>query len=206
MHMARKGKKTRKCQHCGIDDTLLEEMEFEMTGGKKPKPKYYHKGACWEAYQERKAFLEKEDKELDELRLYIEEIYGLKQPLNDTAYVFLQRIRNGQAVFRKQTMGRRYKQGYEYPIIKATFEHIEDTIHWANRNKDFDGFDGAFRYALKVVIDKLYIVEQKMLAKQQKEAVMKERARVIEEVAPVEEYKSSYKKKKDNNDISDFLD
>jgi hypothetical protein len=180
----------------------MDDMKMELTNTKKPQKKYYHV-ECYEEYLEDKVFKEKEAQELDELRLVIQDIYGI-DPLPNQAYVFLQKLRNGEPVFgSKQRTGKRYKQGYEYPLIKRTFEYCSDSIEWANANKDFSGFMGAFRYALAIIIDKIYIIEQKALEENKKDRLIEKH---LEKVETPEEFVTSFKKKDDDDFFDIFED
>lgn len=197
-----RGKKTRKCQLCGLDDTLLEDMKFEEVGKKLIK-KYYH-DKCYEEHLIKQKFIEEELEELDKLRLVIQRIYGL-DPLPHQAYPLLQKIRNGESITGGKSHGKRYKEGYSYTLIRETFEHCEDTISYWNNVKDFNGFLSAFRYALAIIIDKLYVVEQKVANKNRQELMVEKH---IKNMSDEElEFESSYKKPtKSSSDISDFLD
>lgn len=191
-----------KCQYCGITDTSKNEMEFELVGKSKPIKKYFHK-TCYQEYLKEKEFKEKEAKELEELKTTIENIFGIKQ-LPNQAYPFLQKLRNGEQVFGNQNMGKRYKQGYTYPLIKETFEYCEDTIQYWLTIKDFDGFMNAFKYALSIVIDKIYFVEKRAKERENKNMLIEEHIKQIE--VSDEIFESNYKKKNDKDDILDFLD
>lgn len=191
-----------KCQWCEIKDTDRKEMEVEVIQQKKPVNKYYHKH-CWKKYQERKSIIAKEMPLKDELNEVIKQIYGVEE-LPNQAWIMLENLRAGNPVFKKQTIGKRYRQGYEYPLIKATFEHCSETIEYWNGVKNFDGFMGAFRYAMSIIIDKIYVVEQR-LEDQKRQQMMIEKH--VEKVAEPEEFVSAYKeKKKDSGDFTDFLD
>lgn len=193
---------TRKCQWCK-EKGLLDEMNIEIVGQAKPIKKFYHK-TCHKDFIVDKEFKEKERLELDSLVETINKIYGTKE-LPRTAYTLLQNLRNGEAVFgNKQRIGKRYKEGYSYPLIRETFEHCSDTIEYWNNVKGFDGFTGAFKYALTIVIDKIYFVEQRVTEREKKKILIEKH---IEEVKHEEEFEASYKKKsKPSNDISNFLD
>jgi len=192
-----------KCQYCGITDTPKTEMEFELVGKTRPVRKYYHK-TCYQKFLEDKKFKEKEAEELDSLRQTIEDIFGIKQ-LPNQAYPFLQKLRNGEQVFGKQNMGKRYKQGYTYKLIEETFRYCEDTIHYWLGVKGFNGFMGAFKYALSIVIDKIYYVEQRVKERESKQAMIDKHIEHVEATDVI--FESNYKKKSNNNDdILDFLD
>src|SRR6185312_12700724 len=142
----RRGKKTRKCQLCGIDDTLLEDMSFEEVGKNNVK-KFYHNDSFVE-HRKKQDYLDKELKELDDLRVSIQKIYGIEQ-LPHQAYPLLQNLRMGNPVLGgRQKIGKRYREGYSYPLIQETFGYCSDTIEYWNSKKDFDGFMQAFKYAL----------------------------------------------------------
>lgn len=198
-----KGKKTRKCQFCNVDDTLMEEMEFDMIGVKKPVKKFYHKGKCWDAYLKDKEFRAKEQREKDELNETLLKIYGVKE-IPKQAWTLLSALREGNPVFgSKQKTTKRYKEGYDYPLIRETFDYCSDTIEYYNSVKPFDGFMSAFKYALSIIIDKIYFVEQRRIQREQQKQLLD----TYVANANSQEFESNYKKpKKSNTDISNFLD
>lgn len=206
--MAR-GKKTRKCQWCGIDDTLMEDMEFEVKGEKAPKKLFFHKD-CYGDYREKQDFLDKERAEKDALVEVINDIYRPKGGIPRQAYPFLEAIRNGEPVFGdKQQIGKRYKEGYSYDLIRETYEHCTETIEYWNSVKGFDGFMQAFKYGLSIIIDKIYMVEQRVLERQKQERMIEKHVAdnpFVDEHFEVE-YETNFKKKDTKkNDITDFLD
>jgi hypothetical protein len=194
--------KTRKCQWCK-EQGSLDSMVVEMVGNTKPVRKFYHNN-CHVKYLEDKAFKEHEAKELDKLTETIKRIYGVKE-LPRTAFTLLQNLRNGEPVFgKRQQIGKRYKQGYTYSLIEETFDHCSDTIEYWNGVKSFDGFMGAFKYALTIVIDKIYFVEQRAVERAKKQNLIEKH--IAETQHEEQEFESSYKKKTSNTDITDFLD
>jgi hypothetical protein len=193
---------TRKCQYCK-DKGLLEDMKIEIVGQAKPVRKFYHEN-CHNEFLKEKAFKEKEQSELDELTETIKSIYGVKD-LPRQAFSLLQKLRNGDPVFgAKQKTGKRYKQGYEYTLIKETFEHCSETIHYWNSVKGFEGFMGAFKYALTIIIDKIYFVEQRVKERESKKAMIDKHVAEVEYDEHIFEH--SYKKKSSDTDITNFLD
>lgn len=194
-----------KCRWCGLTDTPKDEMEFELVGNAKPVKKYYHKN-CYKEFLEDKKFKEEEALELDSLKKTVEDIFGIQQ-LPNQAYPFLQKLRNGEQVFGRQTMGKRYKEGYKYSLIEEAFRHCEDTIQYWLGVKDFNGFMGAFKYSLSIVIDKIYIVEQRVQERESKQAMIDSHVNRV--VSEDDFFESNYKKpskKKEENDLLDFLD
>lgn len=192
-----------KCQYCGEKDTETQDMEFEVVGVSKPQKKYYHK-QCYPNYLEEKEFKEKERKEKDELVEVIKDIYGVKD-LPYQVFPLLESLRNGEQVFGGRKENKRYKQGYTYPIIMETYKYCQDTIEYWNSVKNFDGFIGAFKYGLSIVLDKLYIVESREKEKEQKEKIMD--SFMDNNAGFHDEFTTNYKKKNNkNDDILDFLD
>ncbi|MGV4321159.1 hypothetical protein [Bacillus mojavensis] len=204
------GKKTRKCHWCGLDDTLMEEMEFDTVGVKRPIKKFYHRGECWDAYMEEKRFKQKEQEEKDKLNEFLVNFYGLhKTGIPGTAWTLLENLRNGNPVFndgkspKQQT--KRYKEGYDYPLILETFDYITETLEYAHRTVPFDGFMGKFKYALRIVIDKIYLIESR---REKREKQKENIERHIENIKVEDHiFETNYKKPaKSDTDISDFLD
>lgn len=197
-------KRTRKCQVCGIDDTLMEEMECEIVGVKTKIPKYYHK-KCYGKHLKEKKFKEEEQVKMDALNETLKEIYGVSQ-IPSQAWTLLQNMRNGEPVFgKRQRLSHRYKQGYDYLLIRDTFDYVSDTIEYHNRTKNFDGFMKAFKYGLAIVIDKIYFVELRNEKREQQKKMIEKHFETVS--AEDMEFKSSYKRKeKSNTDITEFLD
>lgn len=194
-----------KCRWCDISDTPRSNMEFEVVGKKRKSRMYYHKD-CYKHFLEDKKFKEQEAKELDSLRLTIEEIFGVRQ-LPYQAYPFLQNLRNGEQVFGGQRTGKRYKEGYEFSLIEETFRYCEDTIHyWLNR-RDFKGFMNAFKYSLAIIIDKIYFVEQRVESQKSNMRMLEQHVEQVK-AEEVNTFKSSYEKRstRTDDDILDFLD
>lgn len=192
-----------KCQFCNNKDTDRKEMNFELASNGKTK-KYYHKD-CWNDYLEHKEFIKDEMVKKDELNEALKNLYGVKEIPNQ-AWVLLEKLRGGNPVFgAKQQIGKRYREGYEYPLIKETFEYCEDTINYWLGAKNFEGFMGAFKYSLSIVIDKIYYVEQRAKEREQRESMVEKH---VEKADNDESYfESNYKKpSKTKSDISDFLD
>lgn len=193
-----------KCQKCNKLDTPKDEMEFELVGKTKQTKKYYHK-SCYVEHLKDKQFKEEERVRLDSLVLVIQKIYGIEQ-LPHQVYPFLQKLRNGEQVFGNQQTGKRYKMGYPYEIIEESYLYCEDTLNYWNSQKDFGGFMNAFKYGIAIIIDKLYIVEQKVKDKESKEALANKHSESISNESPL--YEKSYKKKNNDSslDLSNFLD
>lgn len=197
-------KLTRKCQRCKIEDTKMEEMEFEIVGEKRKLRKFYHKH-CFQEHLVEKKFKEEEAVKLDKLVQTIQKIYGV-DPLPQQAFPFLQKLRNGEPVFgARQKMDKRYKEGYDYLLIEETYDYCSNTIEYYNGVKSFDGFMSAFKYALSIIIDKIYLVEQRVKQREKSRIAMERQIAQVE--AEDQIFETTYKKPKKNKaDITDFLD
>lgn len=193
-----------KCYWCNVTDTPKDEMEFEMVGQKKPVRKNFHKG-CYPAHLKDKEFKAKEQEEKDKLTEVIKKIFGVEE-VPRQAFPLLEALRNGEPVFgKKQKIGKRYKEGYEYSLIKETFEYCSDSIDYWLRTKDFNGFMGGFKYSMSIVIDKIYTVEKKAKVREKKKELINKHLEQVEVEDQI--FESNYKvPKKNDNDISEFLD
>lgn len=195
----KRGKQTRICQRCRLDDTHVDDMKFELVGIKNPQKKFYHE-KCFEKHMKLKEFKEQERKELDILAEKIKEIYGLKQ-IPNTIFPFLQDLRNGNKFFGKYDYN--YKKGYPYDLIAETFEFCASTIEYWNGRKQFNGATHAIRYGLAIVCDKIHIVDERRKKKERDKILIEQSTKNND----YEEFESNYKKpKRKENDISQFLD
>jgi hypothetical protein len=197
--MAR-GKKTRKCQKCGIDDTLMEEMEVEYRG-KNNTPYWFHKD-CYAEHLKEKEFKKKESEELNHLVEVIESIYG--EPMPKQAYPYIQEMRNGEQFFGREN--KRHKKGHPYSLIAETFQYCTEPIEYSLKTKDFSGFMSKFKYGLAIVADKISIVESRKRHQEKMSQAIENRLNEVDE-EEYEEYKPTYKKKAEEEvKLSDFLD
>lgn len=191
------------CQKCGLKDTDRKEMEFDLVGVTKKSRKYYHKGDCWDTYLKEKAFKEEEQAKKDQLNEVLLEIYGVKQVPKD-AWAILEDFRCGVPIFKGRQVSRRYKEGYDYLLIKETFSFCSETIEYANRTKNFNGFMGAFMYAMAIIMDKIFVVEKRQKEREAKRIQMQ---RHIENIDHEDQtFESNYKKPSKRTDITEFLD
>lgn len=179
-------------------------MEAIMVGETKPVTKRFHKD-CYIEYLKDQKFKREEDVKKDELNETLKSIYGVSE-IPNSAWSMLQKLRNGDAVFGgRQKLTKRYKEGYDYLLIRDTFEFCSETINYYNGTKNFGGFMGAFKYAMSIIIDKVYVVEQRNNTRDKQEMMINMHLEKAE--ADEMDYESSYKaNKKQRVDISEFLD
>ena len=164
----------------------------------KLKTRYIHY-ECLEKYKEEAKFKEREKKELDRLVEYIKEVHNIKIVPN-TFFPFLQDLRNGNTR-RGQIVGeKKYKEGYEYNVIRYTYRRYKDNVKWAIKNKSFEGTFNMLKYTLAIVSDKIAKVEQ---AYKRSDVAKKREDSFIQNDKRIKEYK--YIKNKSKKDISDIL-
>ncbi|MCY9737540.1 hypothetical protein M5X17_27945 [Paenibacillus alvei] len=194
-----------KCQACG-DKSQINQMECEehVTASGNKTRKYFHKGVCWQKRLEHKAFLEKENLELDELVETIKQVHNIDM-IPQGIYPLLQDLRNGEYGFGQRK--KIYKEGFTYSLISDTYKFVEKDIVWAKKNKSFDGLGQELRYCLAIVKDKILKVKKKkeQIARQVEADMLKEKQRIQSEVN-MNERKVQFKSKKHKADISAFLD
>jgi hypothetical protein len=188
-----------KCQWCGISDTPKDEMMFEMTTGKKPVRKNYHK-SCYNDFLKDKEFKQKEAEELDKLVEKIKEIFGAKA-VPSSIYPYLQDLRNGTRFFGKYDY--KYKEGYTYDLIAETFDYCSETIEYWVARKSFNGLTSALKYSLAIVCDKLQVVENRRKQREKQRMLIEKHIENVD--GENQEFGTSYKKKKQVEDL-DFLD
>jgi hypothetical protein len=197
-----------KCQICELKDTDKTEMECEVTtyeSGSVTR-KYYHKGNCWDNYLKQKAFTDKENEEKDYLDSVIKEIHGIDLVPSQFFSGYLQGLRNGN--FKSQKKIKKSKEGFSYKLIADTYLHCKDDIQYWRKNKTFDSTVSELRYCLSIVVDKLSIVKKKQERLEMKKKIekAKDSAKQNDDSVAFEQREVKFKKKKHENDISDFLD
>jgi len=184
----------KKCVHCNkktIDKYSHEEgKDYHSVDGK-----LVH-DYCLEEYEKNKAIIEKDKKDLDELVDYLCKFLNVKI-LPTNTYTMLASIRNGD----NGVLGGRAKnkkKGYGYDIILETFKTYADTMNYYLRTKNFDSVSNALRYMLAIVLNKIPMVEKRVLASREtKEEVKNEtEEEIAKKMSNFKEIKRNKPKKK----------
>lgn len=162
------------------------------------KKRYIHYG-CLEKHEKDMEFKEREKKELDRLVDYIKEVHNIKI-VPSVFFPFLQDLRNGNTRRGKIIGEKKYKEGYEYNVIRYTYRKYKDNIKWAIRNKGFTGTFNMLKYTVVIVSDRIGSVEK---AYKRSDVAKKREDSFIQNDKRVKEYK--YIKSKSKEDISDIL-
>lgn len=191
-----------KCQWCS-GKAERDEM-VKVTKGKVNK--YYHMHECYDEYIAEIEFKKKESIVRDSLYTKIMEIYGVRA-LPSSYYMQIEGLRHGNRVFKTQSMGKRYREGYEYDLIEDAYKESEGAIEWSLKNKAFTNLTNALNYGLSIVINNIYEVEKKRDSVQQREHLEQISENNRTDIEEEEVFESSYKKKEtDDDDFFDMLD
>lgn len=194
------------CQYCGSKDTRDEMVQVKF-GITTKVNKYYHKKDCHEAFLKEEEFKKEEAVKRDSLYETVMGIYDVRV-LPNSFYMQIEGLRHGNRVFKRQNMGKRYREGYDYDLIEESYLYSEDSIHWSLDNKAFTSMANALNYGLSIVINNIYNVELKRDTRRDREHMEKVAESVREEddlLANV--FETSYRKaEKDEHDISFLLD
>lgn len=169
--------------------------------------KYYHKDKCYEDFLAEEEFKREESIKKDSLYETVMKIYDIRV-LPKSFYMQIEGLRHGNRVFKRQNMGRRYREGYGYDLIEESYMYSRDSIAWSLENKAFTNLANALNYGLSIIINNIYVVEMKRDSKRGKEH-MQEVSDNLRQSDPaiIDDFESSYKKKeKDENDISFLFD
>jgi hypothetical protein len=192
-----------KCKWCGEKD-YDNQMVIVQKGKQKIR---YHKLNCYPAYLRDQEFKEKERKEKAELYETIMRIHNI-EIIPPSFFPFIEDIRNGNILFGK-IGSKRYKAGYPYHLIKATYERMEEEILKWKQIKGFKRKIDEMKYALAIVKNYLPDVEEQLeIEKQQQKREEKSRQEVIEDFQEREYFEEIQVAKKDEDDemdISAFL-
>lgn len=195
------------CRWCG-GKSPRHEMKRVVTGNKRKVNKYYHKKDCYEEFLAEEEFKKEEQEKRDSLYSKVMEIYDVKA-LPNQFYMQIEGLRHGNRVFRKQNMGKRYREGYDYDLIEDTYDESRDAIEWSLQNKAFVDLGNALNYGLSIVINNIYGVEKKKERIQSREHMEKVSENVKNENKDdysFDEFDSTYKPKEKDDDFFDIFD
>lgn len=195
-----------KCKVCGTKDRkeamhciAKQTGKFNKDGSEKLIRSYYHH-ECWKKKS-------KEDTEWEELIETIKKAHGIEIiPQSKKFYTKLNDIRNGDYGTGKKRM--KNKNGYEYPIItkayKIYWNEMYRAIKYLRMKNPDTTMENELNYGLGVIINRLEDVKRIEKRQELENKIIKER-----EEKELIEYENrrevKYKKKKFEDDISDFL-
>ena len=186
-----------KCRVCG-EKNEKDQMEKVQKGS----VNHYYHSTCLQKHLKYQAFIDKELTERDQLWETIKEIHGMINIPSDFFSQWIQRFRNGTIV-EKGKMIKKYKKGVPYSVMNDAYRLCEKDIKYHKASKNFNADMPELIYGFKIVINKV----NEAYAKQARKAKQQQQKNVVHEHEIVDETpKTQYKYRKDDKDISDFLD
>lgn len=199
----------RTCPVCKKKDKIDVMVQYEKL------PNRYLHPECREIEMERfnKNQIEKEQKDI--FWKTLSEIVNLKFiDIPPRIYTLAQNLRSGNPVFNKKKTDKRYRDGFEWNVMTRTVIDSKQKIRTAIETKDFQSIDSALYYVMKIVVNRIPLVNQKMerekkaleVQKAREESITQEKIKnIIRYQYDEEDEKPRKERKKLGNDISKWL-
>ena len=199
----------RTCPVCKKKDKIDVMVQYEKL------PNRYLHPECREIEIERfnKNKIEKEQKDI--FWKTLSEIVNLKFiDIPPRIYTLAQNLRRGNPVFNKKKTDKRYRDGFEWDVMTRTVIDSKQKIRTAIETKDFQSIDSALYYVMKIVVNRIPLVNQKMerekkaleVQKAREESITQEKIKnIIRYQYDEEDEKPRKERKKLGNDISKWL-
>ena len=199
----------RTCPVCKKKDKIDVMVQYEKL------PNRYLHPECREIEIERfnKNQIEKEQKDI--FWKTLSEIVNLKFiDIPPRIYTLAQNLRSGNPVFNKKKTDKRYRDGFEWDVMTRTVIDSKQKIRTAIETKDFQSIDSALYYVMKIVVNRIPLVNQKMerekkaleVQKAREESITQEKIKnIIRYQYDEEDEVPKKKRKKLGNDISKWL-
>jgi hypothetical protein len=199
----------RTCPVCKKKDKIDVMVQYEKL------PNRYLHPECKEMEIEKFKINQIEQEKKDIFWETLAEIVNLKfVDIPPRIYTLAQNLRSGNPVFNKRKTDKRYREGFEWDVMTRTLIDSKKKIRTAIETKDFQSIDSALYYIMKIVVNRIPLVHQKM--EREKKALEVQRAReasltqediknIIQYQYDEEDEKPRKKRKKLGNDISKWL-
>lgn len=199
----------RTCPVCKKKDKIDVMVQYEKL------PNRYLHPECKEMEMERFKRNQIEQEKKDIFWQTLAEIVNLKfVDIPPRIYTLAQNLRSGNPVFNKKKTDKRYRDGFEWDVMTRTVIDSKQKIRIAIETKDFQSIDSALYYVMKIVVNRIPLVHQKM--EREKKALEVQKAReasitqediknIIKYQYDEEDEKPRKKRKKLGNDISKWL-
>ena len=199
----------RTCPVCKKKDKIDVMVQYEKL------PNRYLHPECREIEIERfnKNKIEKEQKDI--FWKTLSEIVNLKFiDIPPRIYTLAQNLRSGNPVFNKKKTDKRYRDGFEWDVMTRTVIDSKQKIRTAIETKDFQSIDSALYYVMKIIVNRIPLVNQKMerekkaleVQKAREESITQEKIKnIIRYQYDEEDEKPRKERKKLGNDISKWL-
>ncbi|ARM66190.1 hypothetical protein AM2_063 [Lactococcus phage AM2] len=199
----------RTCPVCKKKDKIDVMVQYEKL------PNRYLHPECKEMEIEKFKINQIEQEKKDIFWQTLAEIVNLKfVDIPPRIYTLAQNLRSGNPVFNKKKTDKRYRDGFEWDVMTRTVIDSKQKIRTAIETKDFQSIDSALYYVMKIVVNRIPLVHQKM--EREKKALEVQKAReasitqedienIIRYQYDEEDEKPRKKRKKLGNDISKWL-
>lgn len=199
----------RTCPVCKKKDKINVMVQYEKL------PNRYLHPECKEMEMERFKRNQIEQEKKDIFWQTLAEIVNLKfVDIPPRIYTLAQNLRSGNPVFNKKKTDKRYRDGFEWDVMTRTVIDSKQKIRTAIETKDFQSIDSALYYVMKIVVNRIPLVHQKM--EREKKALEVQKAReasitqedienIIQYQYDEEDEKPRKERKKLGNDISKWL-
>ncbi|AHC94152.1 hypothetical protein T548_0074 [Lactococcus phage phiL47] len=199
----------RTCPVCKKKDKIDVMVQYEKL------PNRYLHPECKEMEMERFKRNQIEQEKKDIFWQTLAEIVNLKfVDIPPRIYTLAQNLRSGNPVFNKKKTDKRYRDGFEWDVMTRTVIDSKQKIRTAIETKDFQSIDSALYYVMKIVVNRIPLVHQKM--EREKKALEVQKAReasitqedienIIQYQYDEEDEKPRKERKKLGNDISKWL-
>lgn len=199
----------RTCPVCKKKDKIDVMVQYEKL------PNRYLHPECKEMEMERFKRNKIEQEKKDIFWQTLAEIVNLKfVDIPPRIYTLAQNLRSGNPVFNKKKTDKRYRDGFEWDVMTRTVIDSKQKIRTAIETKDFQSIDSALYYVMKIVVNRIPLVHQKM--EREKKALEVQKAReasitqedienIIQYQYDEEDEKPRKERKKLGNDISKWL-
>lgn len=199
----------RTCPVCKKKDKIDVMVQYEKL------PNRYLHPECKEMEIEKFKINQIEQEKKDIFWQTLAETVNLKfVDIPPRIYTLAQNLRSGNPVFNKKKTDKRYRDGFEWDVMTRTVIDSKQKIRTAIETKDFQSIDSALYYVMKIVVNRIPLVHQKM--EREKKALEVQKAReasitqedienIIKYQYDEEDEKPRKKRKKLGNDISKWL-
>ncbi len=199
----------RTCPVCKKKDKIDVMVQYEKL------PNRYLHPECKEMEIEKLKINQIEQEKKDIFWKTLAEIVNLKfVDIPPRIYTLAQNLRSGNPVFNKRKTDKRYRDGFEWDVMTRTVIDSKQKIRTAIETKDFQSIDSALYYIMKIVVNRIPLVHQKMEREKRALEVQKAREASLtqEDIKKIVRYqydeedeKPRKKRKKLGNDISKWL-
>ncbi|MFZ2576676.1 MAG: hypothetical protein WAX22_04270 [Lactococcus hircilactis] len=199
----------RTCPVCKKKDKIDVMVQYEKL------PNRYLHPECREIEIERFKKNQTEKEQKDIFWKTLSEIVNLKFiDIPPRIYTLAQNLRSGNPVFNKKKTDKRYRDGFEWDVMTRTVIDSKQKIRTAIETKDFQSIDSALYYVMKIVVNRIPLVNQKMerekkaleVQKAREESITQEKIKnIIRYQYDEEDEKPRKERKKLGNDISKWL-